>query len=442
MALGDFTMARIIPAKIKTQEGGETMICEALEKWLDDNYVVFQPKQNRPYFIIAHPHSDIVFLLIDGDKTYKYDPETEEITDENDEELNIYPKLEKEILSIAEKGMPVEQGVSGLYALYEVDKPFATDEFITDGVLFKDDILNGNLLAEVTKPERENKSGDPLLDVSALIEILQPGAEGYSDNHITKQQQKWRNSYEYKYAITDAPPIKNTIVGNNYSMVEAGFEETGPLQSVTSSETQSRTPSAPEFNQQDIPNETMQTGAETSLQEALSDNKINVSESNNEIQPATVTSLDNDPNVRKRLFIFTEMARLCIESIVQGKSIYIAGLALSSHDIVHPQMMLPVLLVAASDRWAPVVKKGNKGGFRLKMKSNQNALFGMEVVDIDPSAPFTFFMPVTNVVRTMYNGKLFSADRSYEIYERWLKRNNIHLDLEDDIEIRLLTADL
>lgn len=378
-------MARIVPARIKGESDGQNALLEVLEKWLDDDYVVFQPKPSRPFVLVVHPFSDVTFILPRSGTGWRLDPETEGLVDPEGNELDVMEVIQAEVLEASEKfSIPLTHGVSGWIALHDMTKAACGVEDSVEGVAFLDDLLDGKLVQDIRALERPETPESSWLDVSAVLESLQKGVRPYQRGEITEQQKRWRESHTYLYATGERPAATTRPVAQTASPNAAAAPANRPAATA-----------AKPVKQGD-----------------------------------------------KRFSIFTEMIALCTESVTGGEPIFVSGLALSAKELTSPLMLLPALLVTASDRWAPVVRKQNmKGGFHVKMRSNEQALLGLEVVEIDPAAPFALFMPVTSVIRSMRMADgTFQGDRMTETFLRWLRKNDLNPDLAADIDIRILTS--
>src|SRR3546814_12690363 len=73
----------------------------------------------------------------------------------------------------------------------------------------------------------------------------------------------------------------------------------------------------------------------------------------------------------KALLRLTEM---CVESALDGRPATVAGLDIRAADIADPAFLLPAILIAAAEEWAPVVaSRGGQGGFLVRLTKDKRS---------------------------------------------------------------------
>jgi hypothetical protein len=134
-----------------------------------------------------------------------------------------------------------------------------------------------------------------------------------------------------------------------------------------------------------------------------------------------------------------KMIELCLEQVVGPRPIFAAGVQMKPADVVKPDFLLPALLITAAEMWNPVVvRKGGTGGFHLHLARDPSALLGFKVVEVHPSAPFLFFLPISHLFRTsLLSDDECCLDSVIQIFIRWLVKNKQEADAVDDLDVRV-----
>src|SRR3546814_14149269 len=117
---------------------------------------------------------------------------------------------------------------------------------------------------------------------------------------------------------------------------------------------------------------------------------------------------------------------MCVESALDGRPATVAGLDIRAADIADPAFLLPAILIAAAEEWAPVVaSRGGQGGFLVRLTKDKEALLGYRVVGITPSAPLLLFIPVLNPVHRSVTKVECVLDGTVTRFARWLPERHL-----------------
>lgn len=138
-----------------------------------------------------------------------------------------------------------------------------------------------------------------------------------------------------------------------------------------------------------------------------------------------------------RLPLAIKLMEAVIENYANDRPIFAGGVQVRAVEVAQPDFLLPAILVSAAEQWAPVVVARKGGGFHLRLRSNPAALLGMEVQEIDPSAPFLFFMPALNVLRACDRNEEIDLEPVIEEFSAWILKNKINAELSDDVDIKI-----
>jgi hypothetical protein len=175
------------------------------------------------------------------------------------------------------------------------------------------------------------------------------------------------------------------------------------------------------------------------------------------INDRTETVVSTDEKKTKQVFIpkndavndahpIITMLRQAAENVAKGKQIFLSGVQIEPSELAGVDMLLPSLLLAAAQDWAPVVaSKDGKGGFHVRLISDNNALLGYKVVGITPSAPLLLVLPVANRIRRALKvnakGKEeFIMDETVYRFKRWLETNKFNTDAINEVDLRIATS--
>lgn len=126
------------------------------------------------------------------------------------------------------------------------------------------------------------------------------------------------------------------------------------------------------------------------------------------------------------------LTEMCMEDALAGRTASVAGLDLTAADLADPSFLLPAILIAASEDWAPVVaSRGGRGGFLIRLSRDPNALLGYRVEGVTPSAALLLFIPVVNLMhKSIANGECI-LDDAVARFARWLRERDLDgFDLE------------
>lgn len=139
------------------------------------------------------------------------------------------------------------------------------------------------------------------------------------------------------------------------------------------------------------------------------------------------------------------LLRQVTERICRGRRIHIFGVEIEPEEVVDPMCMLPAILVAAAQDWAPVVARGQgKGGFHLRLRSDNRpmCILGYRVAALELSAPLLLVLPVVDLLRRSVQlgeqgAEELCLDRAVQTFRRWLEENRFNSDAVAEIDIRI-----
>lgn len=133
-----------------------------------------------------------------------------------------------------------------------------------------------------------------------------------------------------------------------------------------------------------------------------------------------------------------DLVRACIVNIQRNVDIFASGIKIDPDFLARADSMLPVILVAASERWTPVVAKAQgKGGFDIRLARDPDALVGMRVIDVLASSPLLLFMPIANVFKSTRSGGEYDTDKLVGTFRTWVEKYNLEDMPLDEIEVRV-----
>jgi hypothetical protein len=138
------------------------------------------------------------------------------------------------------------------------------------------------------------------------------------------------------------------------------------------------------------------------------------------------------------------LLRQAAETVTGERDIIVQGIQISPDELTEPDFLLPALLVAAAEEWAPVVvSKEGRGGFHLRLRSDRDgAILGYRLTAIEPSAPLLLMLPVVDrirrSVRRLPDGREeISMDETVWKFARWLEANRLNTDVIGEIDVRI-----
>lgn len=374
-------MARIVPARPKATHAGERRLVEVLEEALDDSFLVLQRRPDDKKLVVAHPQGYLVVLVPLFGAEWRWDVDAEVFATPDGDEVDVLELLTEEAASLQKAVGNAE--VRGRLLFMDLERAASGAQQPPDKVLFLDDLGSGKLLEDMKSSVGSGKEGARSPDLNGLLRSVAPQAEPFVPGKVTAAQEKWRATRGKMSSEDPGAAVNSAGAGS----------EREPL------ETQPGKPASP--IQQVVP-----------------------------VAEPKPTSRNSKALMR--------MVEYCVAAVARDKPIFVAGVQVRPDDVADPQFLLPAILIAAADQWVPVVcGKGRKGGFHIKLKSNPDALLGLEVVEITPSAPFLFFIPVTHLIRSSEQDGELGLDGAVVSFARWLSKNKLDAELVEDIDIRV-----
>ena len=137
------------------------------------------------------------------------------------------------------------------------------------------------------------------------------------------------------------------------------------------------------------------------------------------------------------------LLRQAAQNIAAQRPIFVQGIDIDPEEMTSPAFLLPALLVAAAQDWAPVVvSKEGRGGFLLRLRTDPNAILGYRVAALEPSAPLLLMLPVVDRIRrsAVINSKgdeVLVMDETVDVFRRWLAENGLDTELIGEVDMRM-----
>lgn len=141
----------------------------------------------------------------------------------------------------------------------------------------------------------------------------------------------------------------------------------------------------------------------------------------------------------KRVQNLETMVGSILVSLAKGRQILAGGLPVKPEYVANGARLLPVLLIAASEKWSPVVAKAGTGGFDVRLSRDADALVGFRVADVLASSPYLLYMPLSRVARVTDTGANLDFDRLLGIFDRWLSKYDEGRLHHHSVTIRIAT---
>lgn len=382
-------MARIIPARPRSSNAAEETALLALERDLDDDYLVVQGFPKAGHLLIAHPDEGFCALAC-AEGVQRFDADAEAWTGADPDEA-----VRDARRSLGNETSP--GAVAGLAFLAETPVSAAKGT-PANGVLFLE--TSPQLAALVGASMPGQAPGEA--SMGALIRRVSPGAANYARGWVTDAQATWRAN-----RTGSTPPVATAVASAGSSSHPASLANT------TEEAAAAAKPEAPTL--EDPTPETVAPGSGRKLKELSSD--------------ATTVLL----------------LRQVTEQICQNRRITISGMEIQAEEVVDPAFMLPALLVAAAQEWAPVVLRGQgKGGFHLRLRSDDRpiCILGYRVAALELSAPLLLILPVVDLLRRAMRpgdegAEELCLDGAVLTFRKWLEANRFNTDAVSEIDVRM-----
>jgi hypothetical protein len=352
-------MARIVPAKPRSETPSEEAALLALESDLDDDFVVFQRFPEPGLLLMVHPDKGACAILCaDGPRKWDADAESWEGAEPSAATTSALRTL-------------VPQGkVPLMVFLPDTPEPPVGSQGRA-GAAFS--AAGGSLSDAVSRAA----SAGPVLGedgVGALIVKVSDGAAPYARGTVTSAQAQWR-----------------ARAREESSSVPAAAEPFVPFPEPVGN----APPAFPEVRREAPPP-----------------------------QPARPDDLSLD---HPTILLLRQVA----ETVAAGRSIFVQGVDITPMELTEPGFLLPALLVAAAEDWAPVVVSADgKGGFHVRLRSDPEAMLGYRLVALEQAAPLLLVLPVVDrirrAVRRMPDGREeIGMDETVQRFVRWLEANRL-----------------
>ena len=145
--------------------------------------------------------------------------------------------------------------------------------------------------------------------------------------------------------------------------------------------------------------------------------------------PLTVMS-DSDPLIL--------LIRQAVESASKQVQLTLFDMPVSFPDLAAPDNLLPALLIAVSEDWAPIVASQNeRAGFRVRLMTDKRATLGYSVAAIHPSAIFLLLLPIIDKLRKASAGDICVLDGMVSQFMRWIAMNGFNVEPFFEFDFRL-----
>jgi hypothetical protein len=137
----------------------------------------------------------------------------------------------------------------------------------------------------------------------------------------------------------------------------------------------------------------------------------------------------------KRVKHVEDLVRSCIINLAGGDKIMSCGVDVNADFVAESDSMLPIVLAAASDKWASVVvQNSGMGGFDIRISRDPEALVGMRVIDVLVSSPFLLFMPIAHAFKQCRENDGFNMDQLIAVFSRWVEKYGLDDTVLNDID--------
>lgn len=387
-------MARIVPARPRCDSDSEDAALLALEAGLDDAFVVIQRRPTSGSMIVAHPDMGTCAVrVIDG--VLSFDADLDEW-------------VGADLASLVAIGRqfhaPVTDRGVAVAILTATPRPVGGSH--DPRLAFGGE--SASLPSIVTAAlAHSGPIGDA--GVQAMIQSVAPGAGIYVRGQITAAQAEWRTSLTAPLvadALAAAPPVKwwspdtiNMIAVSDVSSEASSFAN--PI-----------------------------TG-----ENALAAVDVGVAPV---VAPAGSEIYEEVSDEHPLILLLRQAA----ETVVKDRQIYVAGVAITPTDLTSTDFLLPALLVAAAEDWAPVVaSREGKGGFLVRLRTDAESILGYRVVALDPSAPLLMLLPVIDrigrFIRVHKGVEEIAMDDTVDRFRIWLEVHRFDTSAVREIDLRV-----
>ncbi len=140
----------------------------------------------------------------------------------------------------------------------------------------------------------------------------------------------------------------------------------------------------------------------------------------------------------QRVRYVEDLVRSCVANIQGDKPIFSCGVEIDPDFVAGADALLPVVMIAAADKWGTVVSKAKGvGGFDIRLAKDPEALVGMRVIDVLASSPFLLFMPLAHVFKKTSKGAEFNQDELIGLFSRWVEKHGIDDTSIEEIDINI-----
>jgi hypothetical protein len=409
-------MARLVPATPRQDSAAEEAAVLALESGLDDSHVVFQKRPCGGGFLVLHPdRGACIVAVLEGGRRYDPDGESWEGVDPP----RIARAAQQALAGAGWQGAPLP-GV----AVFLPDTP-AGGAAPHPGMVFA-----GGLpaLAAVAAGMLRCAGGPPGdAQVDAIIQVCSPMASPFARGAITGTQAGWRRERS-EGASPPGEPARNHADAP-LADAASGFVSGGGF--IGEGAANGGDPPAAAIPQAMPEGLKPGSGSEGPSGPApgLAGTFVEV-----EAGPPAVA---RPPDILKTDPLML-LIRQTVETVAAGRPLFAAGINITVADVVGLDFLLPAVLVAAGLAWAPVVSsRDGKGGFHIRLRTDQQALLGYRVVGLNPATPLLLMVPVVDQIRRMLRNGEFFLDGMVLQFHRWLAENRFNTDALSDLDVRL-----
>lgn len=392
-------MARIVPARPRCDSDAEEAALLALETGLDDAFVVIQRRPSSGSMIVAHPDMGTCALrVVDGVLTF-------------DADLDEW--VGADLVNLAATGKqflaPVTDRCVAVVMLTATPRPVDGPQDPRVAFLGETGSLPSIVTSALTRSRPIGDAG-----VQALIQSVAPGAGNYVPGQITAAQEEWRTSM----VALLAPNGEDAAVSAVLPAITSWSPDTKDMIAVSDANPEVFSFANPVVGQ----NALVAVEADRASVVAL-------------VGAAIYEEVSDEHPIILLL-------RQAAETVVRGRLIYVAGVAITVNELTSTDFLLPALLVAAAEDWAPVVaSREGKGGFLVRLRTNNESILGYKVVALDPSAPLLMLLPVIDRIRRfvrVHKGvEEITMDDTVNRFRIWLEVHRFDTSAVSEIDLRV-----
>lgn len=384
-------MARIVPGKPKMATEHLNVRISDLQTVISDDVVIFQEfGRDNTILVLQESVQPHVLVFLDG--VEDVDMDVREAILMSGEEIDL-ERVVRDAYNAAVDLDLIDVGFTIVVAgNTSIPDPI---RFSASGVSSQV-IVTDNAAIAVARTE-EIPGVTTIEEIDQILQTLNPGASAFVPGTVTAAQTRWREKGDLTPAVEGMPETEDAQPSDAPQAETDVYADTDAEETAEPVQPAAAQPVA-------------QTGP---------------------VQVARRARFTLNAKSSGRVKFIQELAANTLDNIAGEKPIFCAGLEVDPSFVSGADAFLPVLLVAASDRWAPVVvKAGGVSGFDVRMRRDGEALLGFRVVDVIASSPFTLFTPIAAQFRESAQQEELVLDEMIETFHRWVMKYRL-----DDVEL-------